>query len=115
MRGFVLHDTEHHHLWSLLLLRNPIEHLEPVLARHFNVQQHRVWKWKALAVRELSRACEIRDRFLAIFGPPHNLKAAAVVQGTRQNEGVILRVLYHHDLSHAVRHTSHHHNPLRYL
>lgn len=116
MRGLVFEHAEHHDLWPVLLLGDPIEDFEAILAGQLNVQQHSIGKRETLTVAELSSARKIGNGLLPIPGAPYNLKAPAVIQSARQNEGVILRIFDHHHLSHAIRHTSHHnHNPLRYL
>jgi hypothetical protein len=109
----VLEHTEHHDFRFLILLGNPFEHLETVLARHFDIQQHRVGIGIKLAIVKLPSAREVGNGILAIAGVPDDLKTAAVIQSARQKECVVLRVLDHHNLSQALRHTSSTANPLR--
>lgn len=113
MRGMVIEHTEHDDFGFFILLGDPFEDFEAILEGHFNIQQYRIGIWKQFAVVKLSCAGEIGNGVLAVASVPDNLETAAVIQSARQKECVVLRVFDHHDLSHALRHTSSTANPLR--
>lgn len=114
MGGMVVEHAQHDDFGLFVLCGDPLENFEAVLARQLNVEQHGFGIGIKLAVVKLSCAGEIGNGILAVARVPDDVEAAAVVQGSGQNECVILRVLDNHDLSHALRHTSHSTaNPLR--
>src|SRR6516225_8497079 len=44
----------------------PLEHLESIALRHFDVQEQKVRKWEPCSIRELVGSAQIRDRLVAI-------------------------------------------------
>ena len=84
---------DHQHPSKAGLAANPLENLESIFARHFEIEKQESWKWILRAIGKFSVAVEVSNDLIAVADQLQGALIADVLEGATEHEDVILAVV----------------------